>query len=185
MFVSAWIVKSCWSVSTSRRRRSSRPRPRSPFAMWLNAKWFYCCELPIFIPEWNNQPRGLFRGAGGDLSGLILSRVYPAWCRLRMLAKPPPVSGVRRMNSLAGPSAWQDVSALSCRTFTVPSVKLWARTPPQTLRGRRRRPDHQPHAVLRRRRCQFFCFLCVLDDGGWRFSSCDVFWESADLSSLS
>lgn len=46
------------------------------FAVWLNTKSFYCCKILIFILKWNNQLWALFRKAGGDLSGLIVSRVY-------------------------------------------------------------------------------------------------------------
>lgn len=40
------------------------------------------------------------------------------------------------MNSLAGPSADGDVSALRCHTFTVLSAEFWSRTPRQMIRGR-------------------------------------------------
>lgn len=74
------------------------------FAVWLNTKSFYCCKILIFILKWNNQLWALFRRAGGDLSGLIVSRVY-ARSVLTPHARQSKarLRGLFCMNSLTGP----------------------------------------------------------------------------------
>lgn len=119
----------------------------SLFAVWLCTKSFYCCKILIFIWKWNNQLWALYRRAGASQAepGGFVRADCPLSAFARSVLTPHARQSKARlrgpfwMNSLPGPSADGDVSALCCHTFTLLSAatELWSRTPRQMIRDGR------------------------------------------------